>query len=53
VGAIELSTLAKELEFMGRQGEGSDLDEKHRRIEEVYSLSEKELQAIVERGSVI
>lgn len=52
VGAMELSILARELEFKGRQGDASNLVEIFSKAVVTYRRSMAELQRIVERGSL-
>jgi HPt (histidine-containing phosphotransfer) domain-containing protein len=50
VGALELSALAKELEFKGRQNDTADLVNCYNRAAEVFRKSVGELRQIVETG---
>ncbi|MGD9164009.1 MAG: response regulator, partial [Chromatiales bacterium] len=52
VGAMELSVLAKELEFKGRQNDRNDLINCYNRTAEAYRKSVDELRAIIEAGQV-
>ncbi|MET0066380.1 MAG: ATP-binding protein [Candidatus Thiodiazotropha sp.] len=50
VGAMELSILARELEFKGRQNDTAGLVDSYNRTAEVYRRSVGELKAIVAKG---
>jgi signal transduction histidine kinase/CheY-like chemotaxis protein/HPt (histidine-containing phosphotransfer) domain-containing protein len=50
VGAMELSILARELEFKGRQNDTNGLVDSYNRTAEVYRRSVSELKAIIEKG---
>jgi len=52
VGAMELSTLAKELELKGREGQTSGLIESYNRAADLFRKSAAELRAITEQGRV-
>jgi signal transduction histidine kinase/DNA-binding response OmpR family regulator/HPt (histidine-containing phosphotransfer) domain-containing protein len=52
VGAMELSILARELEFKGRQGDASGLVASYNQTAEIYRRSISELKTIVDRGSI-
>ncbi len=50
VGAMELSALARELEFKGRENDGTDLVGCYNRTAEVFRKSLAELRSIAEAG---
>ncbi|MEJ2423231.1 MAG: response regulator, partial [Candidatus Thiodiazotropha sp.] len=50
VGAMELSVLARELEFKGRQNDTNGLVDSYNRTAEVYRRSVSELKTIIEKG---
>ncbi len=50
VGAMELSVLARELEFKGRQNDTNGLVDSYNRTAEVYRRSVSELKMIIEKG---
>jgi signal transduction histidine kinase/DNA-binding response OmpR family regulator/HPt (histidine-containing phosphotransfer) domain-containing protein len=52
VGAMELSILARELEFKGRQGDSNGLVASYNQTAEIYRRSITELKNIVDRGSI-
>jgi signal transduction histidine kinase/DNA-binding response OmpR family regulator len=52
VGAMELSVLARELEFKGRENDRSDLVLCYNKAAEVFRKTVSELREIVERGTV-
>ncbi|MES9852137.1 MAG: ATP-binding protein [Candidatus Thiodiazotropha sp. L084R] len=52
VGAMELSILARDLEFKGRQGDSSGLIASYNQTAEIYRRSISELKNIVDRGSI-
>jgi CheY-like chemotaxis protein/HPt (histidine-containing phosphotransfer) domain-containing protein len=52
VGAMELSVLARELEFKGRQGDFSGLVASYNHAADIYRRSISELKMIVEKGSI-
>jgi signal transduction histidine kinase/DNA-binding response OmpR family regulator len=52
VGAMELSVLARELEFKGRENERSDLVLCYNKAAEVFRKTVSELREISERGTV-
>jgi HPt (histidine-containing phosphotransfer) domain-containing protein len=52
VGAMELSILARELEFKGRQGDANGLVASYNQTAEIYRRSISELKTIVDRGSI-
>ncbi|MCG7874217.1 MAG: ATP-binding protein [Candidatus Thiodiazotropha lotti] len=52
VGAMELSILARDLEFKGRQGDSNGLVASYNQTAEVYRRSITELKSIVDRGSI-
>ncbi|MES9994388.1 MAG: response regulator [Candidatus Thiodiazotropha sp.] len=52
VGAMELSILARELEFKGRQNDGSGLVSSYNQAADVYRRTIAELKTIVDRGSI-
>jgi signal transduction histidine kinase/DNA-binding response OmpR family regulator/HPt (histidine-containing phosphotransfer) domain-containing protein len=52
VGAMELSTLARELEFKGRENDLTRLVECYNQTADVYRRSISELKSIVDRGSI-
>ena len=52
VGAMELSVLARELEFKGRQNDQSDLINCYNQTAEVFRRSVAELRDIVEAGRI-
>ncbi|MEJ2620467.1 MAG: response regulator [Candidatus Thiodiazotropha sp.] len=52
VGAMELSILARELEFKGRQGDANGLVSSYNQTAEIYRRSIAELKSIIDRGSI-
>ncbi|MCG8013092.1 MAG: ATP-binding protein, partial [Candidatus Thiodiazotropha weberae] len=52
VRAMELSILARDLEFKGRQGDSNGLVASYNQTAEVYRRSITELKSIVDRGSI-
>ncbi|MEW8507528.1 MAG: response regulator [Candidatus Thiodiazotropha sp.] len=52
VGAMELSILARELEFKGRQKDTSGLVSSYNQAADVYRRTITELKTIVDRGSI-
>jgi HPt (histidine-containing phosphotransfer) domain-containing protein len=52
VGAMELSILARDLEFKGRQGDAHGLVASYNQTAEIYRRSVTELKGIVDRGSI-
>lgn len=52
VGAMELSILARELEFKGRQNDSSGLVGSYNQAADVYRRTVAELKTIVDRGSI-
>ncbi|MEW8218370.1 MAG: ATP-binding protein [Candidatus Thiodiazotropha taylori] len=52
VGAMELSILARDLEFKGRQGDTNGLVASYNQTAEIYRRSISELKSIVDRGSI-
>jgi HPt (histidine-containing phosphotransfer) domain-containing protein len=52
VGALELSTLARELEFKGRENDTIGLVESYNQTADVYRRTISELKTIVDRGSI-
>ena len=52
VGAMELSTLARELEFKGREHEVAGLVDTYNRTAEIFRRSVAELRSIAEQGRV-
>ncbi|PVV23971.1 MAG: hybrid sensor histidine kinase/response regulator [gamma proteobacterium symbiont of Ctena orbiculata] len=52
VGAMELSILARELEFKGRQNDTSGLVDNYNQAADVYRRTVAELKTIVDRGSI-
>jgi signal transduction histidine kinase/CheY-like chemotaxis protein/HPt (histidine-containing phosphotransfer) domain-containing protein len=52
VGAMELSTLARELEFKGRENDTAGLVDSYNQTAEVYRKTISELKMIVDRGSI-
>ncbi len=52
VGAMELSGLARELEFKGRQGDAENLTTLYQNLFEIYARSTEALRRIIERGSL-
>jgi signal transduction histidine kinase/DNA-binding NarL/FixJ family response regulator/HPt (histidine-containing phosphotransfer) domain-containing protein len=52
VGAMELSILARELEFKGRQNDASGLVGSYNQAADVYRRTIAELKTIVDRGSI-
>ncbi|WP_316368033.1 ATP-binding protein [Candidatus Thiodiazotropha sp. CDECU1] len=52
VGAMELSILARELEFKGRQNDTSGLVDNYNQAADVYRRTVTELKTIVDRGSI-
>ena len=52
VGAMELSILARELEFKGRQGDASGLVASYNQAADIYRRSISELKTIVDKGSI-
>jgi signal transduction histidine kinase/CheY-like chemotaxis protein/HPt (histidine-containing phosphotransfer) domain-containing protein len=52
VGAMELSVLARELEFKGRENDRNDLVGSYNKAAEVFRKTVSELREIVERGAV-
>ena len=52
VGAMELSILARDLEFKGRQGDTNGLVASYNQTAEIYRRSITELKGIVDRGSI-
>ncbi len=52
VGAMELSLLARDLEFKGRENDASDLVGSYNRTAEVFRKSVAELRSIAEAGRV-
>jgi signal transduction histidine kinase/DNA-binding response OmpR family regulator/HPt (histidine-containing phosphotransfer) domain-containing protein len=52
VGAMELSILARELEFKGRQNDHSGLVDSYNQTAQVYRRTVSELKTIVDRGSI-
>ncbi|MCU7937403.1 MAG: response regulator [Candidatus Thiodiazotropha sp. (ex Dulcina madagascariensis)] len=52
VGAMELSILARELEFKGRQREADGLVNSYNHAADIYRRTIAELRAIVDRGSI-
>jgi hypothetical protein len=49
---MELSILARELEFKGRQGDANGLVSSYNQTAEIYRRSISELKSIVDRGSI-
>jgi CheY-like chemotaxis protein/HPt (histidine-containing phosphotransfer) domain-containing protein len=52
VGAMELSILARDLEFKGRQNDHSGLVESYNQTAQVYRRTVSELKTIVDKGSI-
>jgi signal transduction histidine kinase/DNA-binding response OmpR family regulator/HPt (histidine-containing phosphotransfer) domain-containing protein len=52
VGAMELSVLARDLEFKGRQNDHSRLVDSYNQTAQVYRRTISELKTIVDRGSI-
>ncbi|MES9968613.1 MAG: ATP-binding protein [Candidatus Thiodiazotropha sp.] len=52
VGAMELSILARELEFKGRQNDTAGLVDSYNQAADVYRRTIAELKTIVDRGSI-
>ncbi|MGD9169613.1 MAG: ATP-binding protein [Candidatus Thiodiazotropha sp.] len=52
VGAMELSTLARDLEFKGRENDSSGLVDSYNLAAEVYRRTVSELKSIVDRGHI-
>ncbi|MCU7932736.1 MAG: response regulator [Candidatus Thiodiazotropha sp. (ex Codakia rugifera)] len=52
VGAMELSILARELEFKGRQSDASGLVNSYNQTADVYRRTISELKTIVDKGSI-
>jgi signal transduction histidine kinase/DNA-binding response OmpR family regulator/HPt (histidine-containing phosphotransfer) domain-containing protein len=52
VGAMELSILARDLEFKGRQGDANGLVASYNQTAEIYRRTVSELKNIVDRGSI-
>ncbi|MCG7950721.1 MAG: ATP-binding protein [Candidatus Thiodiazotropha endolucinida] len=52
VGAMELSILARELEFKGRQNDTSGLVSNYNQTADVYRRTISELKTIIDRGSI-
>jgi len=52
VGAMELSILARELEYKGRRQDGTNLKASYQQILAIYRRTLTELATIVERGSI-
>jgi signal transduction histidine kinase/DNA-binding response OmpR family regulator/HPt (histidine-containing phosphotransfer) domain-containing protein len=52
VGAMELSTLARDLEFKGRENDSSGLVDSYNLTAEVYRRTVSELKTIVDRGHI-
>jgi signal transduction histidine kinase/DNA-binding response OmpR family regulator/HPt (histidine-containing phosphotransfer) domain-containing protein len=52
VGAMELSTLARELEFKGRENDTASLVDCYNQTADVYRRTISELKTIVDRGSI-
>ncbi|MBT2968676.1 MAG: hybrid sensor histidine kinase/response regulator [gamma proteobacterium symbiont of Ctena orbiculata] len=52
VGAMELSILARDLEFKGRQNDSSGLVNSYNQAADVYRRTIAELKVIVDRGSI-
>ncbi|MCU7844215.1 MAG: response regulator [Candidatus Thiodiazotropha sp. (ex Monitilora ramsayi)] len=52
VGAMELSVLARELEFKGREGDKSDLVSSYNTAAEIFRKTVGELREIAKRGSI-
>jgi HPt (histidine-containing phosphotransfer) domain-containing protein len=52
VGAMELSTLARDLEFKGRENDSLGLVDCYNQAAEVYRRTVSELEAIIDRGSI-
>jgi signal transduction histidine kinase/CheY-like chemotaxis protein/HPt (histidine-containing phosphotransfer) domain-containing protein len=51
VGAMAVSSLAKQLEFMGREGTMKDAPSCWRSMQEAYRAAEQALQGVVQRGA--
>jgi CheY-like chemotaxis protein/HPt (histidine-containing phosphotransfer) domain-containing protein len=52
VGAMELSTLARDLEFKGRENDSSGLVDSYNLAAEVYRRTVSELKSIIDRGHI-
>lgn len=52
VGAMELSVLARDLEFKGRENDAAGLVESYNQTADVYRRSVAELKSIIDRGSI-
>ncbi|MCU7827939.1 MAG: response regulator [Candidatus Thiodiazotropha sp. (ex Myrtea sp. 'scaly one' KF741663)] len=52
VGAMELSVLARDLEFKGREADSSDLVNSYNRAADIFRKTVSELRVIAEKGDV-